>query len=103
MAGNSSGGIVAAYVAAYGKPGDHATMLAQVKRPVLLTHHFHTTDPGTGRPMGAMTHTQATGPPPHGTHRPACGLQTARRPATMHEPMAQQYADVITGWIKTLA
>lgn len=38
---------------------DHASMLAQVRTPVLLTRHFHMTDPGTGRLMGAMTDIRA--------------------------------------------
>ncbi len=33
---------------------DHATMLASVKVPVLLTHHFHMIEPGTGYLMGAL-------------------------------------------------
>ncbi|MEU3437629.1 alpha/beta fold hydrolase [Streptomyces sp. NPDC006863] len=83
---------------------DHATMLAQNKVPVLLTHHFHMTDPDTGQLMGAMTDIQAvqarrllgtTGQPVTFTPLDA--------PHTMHEPMAQQYVDVITEWIKTLS
>ncbi|MBJ3808188.1 hypothetical protein [Streptomyces flavofungini] len=38
---------------------DHATMLAQEKTPVLLTHHFHMTAPDTGQLMGAMPDIQA--------------------------------------------
>ncbi|MFI1683149.1 hypothetical protein [Streptomyces sp. NPDC020607] len=34
---------------------DHATLLAQEKTTVLLTCHFHMTDPDTGQLMGAMT------------------------------------------------
>ena len=33
---------------------DHATMLSSVKVPVLLTHHFHMMEPGTGYLMGAL-------------------------------------------------
>ncbi|MFB1044370.1 alpha/beta hydrolase [Streptomyces chrestomyceticus] len=82
---------------------DHAAMLAQVRTPVLLTHHFHMSDPDTGQLMGAMTDIQAaqarrlmesTGQPVTFTPLDA--------PHTMHDPMAQQYVDVITEWIKTL-
>jgi pimeloyl-ACP methyl ester carboxylesterase len=38
---------------------DHENMLTQVKVPVLLTHHFHVVDPGTGRLLGAMSDLQA--------------------------------------------
>ncbi|ATM24501.1 hydrolase (plasmid) [Streptomyces alboflavus] len=78
-------------------------MLAQVKTPVLLTHHFHMTDPDTGQLMGAMTDIPGrSGPPPDGVHRPAVTFTRSTPRDTMHEPMAQQYVDVITDWIKTL-
>jgi hypothetical protein len=38
---------------------DHARMLACVKTPVLLTHHFRTTDPATGGLIGALSDLQA--------------------------------------------
>jgi pimeloyl-ACP methyl ester carboxylesterase len=38
---------------------DHARMLAAVKVPVLLTHHFHTVDASTGRLLGALSDVQA--------------------------------------------
>lgn len=37
----------------------HDIMLAQVKAPVLLTHHAHTTDPDTGEEIGALSDRQA--------------------------------------------
>ncbi|MGK5642222.1 alpha/beta fold hydrolase [Streptomyces sp. URMC 126] len=82
---------------------DHATMLAQVKTPVLLTHHFHMTDPDTGRLMGAMTDIQAGQARRllESTGRPVT-FTSLDVPHTMHEPMAQRYADVVTEWIKTL-
>ncbi|MFG2803440.1 alpha/beta hydrolase [Streptomyces pseudovenezuelae] len=82
---------------------DHATLLAQVKTPVLLTHHFHMTDPDTGRLMGAMTGIQAAQ-----ARRllESSGQQVTftelDAPHTMHDPMAQQYTDVITEWLKAL-
>ncbi|MER7173498.1 alpha/beta hydrolase [Streptomyces mesophilus] len=82
---------------------DHATLLAQVKTPVLLTHHFHMTDPETGQLMGAMTDIQAAQARRllESTGRPVT-FTPLDAPHTMHEPMAQQYTDVITDWIKTL-
>jgi pimeloyl-ACP methyl ester carboxylesterase len=38
---------------------DHARMLARVKAPVLLTHHFRATDPATGGLIGALSDLQA--------------------------------------------
>jgi pimeloyl-ACP methyl ester carboxylesterase len=38
---------------------DHARMLASVKVPVLLTHHFRMVDEATGTLMGALTDLQA--------------------------------------------
>jgi pimeloyl-ACP methyl ester carboxylesterase len=38
---------------------DHARMLASVKVPVLLTHHFRRVDDATGTLMGALTDVQA--------------------------------------------
>jgi len=38
---------------------DHARMLASVKVPVLLTHHFRVVDETTGTLMGALTNLQA--------------------------------------------
>lgn len=37
---------------------DHARMLSSVRVPVLLTHHYHDTDPETGRLMGALSDLQ---------------------------------------------
>ena len=37
---------------------DHATLLSQVKVPVLFTHHFHTVDASTGALMGAISDLQ---------------------------------------------
>jgi pimeloyl-ACP methyl ester carboxylesterase len=38
---------------------DHARMLARVKAPVLMTHHFRMVDEKTGHLMGAMSDVQA--------------------------------------------
>ncbi|MEU7579877.1 alpha/beta fold hydrolase [Streptomyces sp. NPDC041068] len=82
---------------------DHADMLAQAKVPVLLTHHFHMTDPDTGRLMGAMTDIQAQQARRllESTGRPVT-YTPLDAPHTMHGPEAQRYADVIAEWAKTL-
>ncbi|MFF5497705.1 hypothetical protein [Streptomyces aquilus] len=82
---------------------DHATMLGQVKAPVPLTHHFHMTDPDTGQLMGAMTDIQAAQALGlmESTGRPVT-FQSLDAPHTMHTSMAQQYADIVTEWAKTL-
>ena len=38
---------------------DHARMIAAARVPVLFTHHFRTTDPGTGHLIGAIADEQA--------------------------------------------
>jgi len=38
---------------------DHARMLASVKVPVLLTHHFHLIEPASGSLIGALSEVQA--------------------------------------------
>ena len=38
---------------------DHASMISNVKVPVLLTHHFHQVDEATGTLVGAMSDLQA--------------------------------------------
>ncbi|WP_280444834.1 alpha/beta hydrolase [Nocardia brasiliensis] len=82
---------------------DHATMLAQNRVPVLLTHHFHLTDPDTGRLMGAMADVQArqarrllaaTGQPVTFTSLDA--------PHTMHDPEPDRYVEVLTEWASAL-
>lgn len=82
---------------------DHATMLAQNRVPVLLTHHFHLTDPDTGRLMGAMTDIQArqarrllavTGRPVTFTSLDATH--------TMHDPEPDRYFAILTEWASGL-
>lgn len=82
---------------------DHATMLARNRVPVLLTHHFHLTDPDTGQLMGAMTDIQAAQARrlPESTGQPVT-FTSLDAPHTMHEPQAQRYVDVLTDWAKTL-
>ncbi|MFH8342947.1 hypothetical protein [Streptomyces sp. AM6-12] len=61
------------------------------------------TDPDTGQLMGAMTDLQAAQARRllESTGQPVT-FAPLDAPHTMHEPMAQQYVDMITGWIKTL-
>lgn len=83
---------------------DHAGMLARVRVPVLLTHHFHTVDAQTGRLIGAYSDEQA---------RRARELVTAAgqrieyrsfpdMPHSMHEHAPKQYVDTVLDWVTTL-
>ncbi|MBL1076379.1 alpha/beta hydrolase [Nocardia sp. 2] len=83
---------------------DHAAMLAQVRVPVLFTHHGRQTDPDTGRLFGAITDLQAQN---------VCHLiESAGQPVTyvslpdaahsMHSADAKRYVTTMTEWIDTL-
>ncbi|MFI6767828.1 alpha/beta fold hydrolase [Streptomyces sp. NPDC050355] len=83
---------------------DHATMLAQMKVPTLLTHHFHTVDPETGQLVGAMTDIQAQQARRiiESTGQPVAFAPLSDAVHAMHKHDAQRYVDTITEWIKTL-
>lgn len=83
---------------------DHAAMLAQVRVPVLFTHHGRMTDPETGRLFGAITDLQA---------QKACRImESAGQSVTyaslpdaahqMHATDAKLYVKTITDWIANL-
>ena len=83
---------------------DHASMLARVRVPVLLTHHFRTVDAETGRLIGAYSDEQA---------RRARELVAAAgqrieyrsfpdMPHSMHEHAPKQYVDSVLDWVATL-
>ncbi|WP_029896663.1 alpha/beta hydrolase [Nocardia brasiliensis] len=82
---------------------DHATMLAQNRVPVLLTHHFHLTDPDTGRLMGAMTDIQARQARRllAATGRPVT-FTSLDAPHTMHDPEPDQYFELLIEWASGL-
>jgi pimeloyl-ACP methyl ester carboxylesterase len=84
---------------------DHARMLAHVKTPVLLTHHFHALDEATGTLMGALSDVQAqravalvkqAGQPIEYRMFPAMGH-------SMHGLDPALFATSLIGWIDGLA
>ena len=83
---------------------DHAAMLARVRVPVLLTHHFHTVDAQTGRLIGASSDEQARRTRELVT---AAGQRIDYRsfpdmPHSMHEHAPKQYAEALLEWVATL-
>jgi pimeloyl-ACP methyl ester carboxylesterase len=84
---------------------DHATMLSSVKVPVLLTHHFHMNEPGTGHLMGALSDV--------GAERARTLIEAAGKPVTvqlfpemghfMHTIDPPLFAKTITDWVASLA
>jgi pimeloyl-ACP methyl ester carboxylesterase len=83
---------------------DHAAMLAQVKVPVLFTHHFRQIDEASGALMGAISDLQA---------RRARELVTAagqeftylsfpEMPHSMHGADPELYAKTVTEWATAL-
>lgn len=83
---------------------DHARMLAKVKVPVLLTHHFHFVDPASGVLMGALSDVQANRVRELVT---AAGQRIDYQSFpemghSMHGQDPQLFADVLTRWAATL-
>jgi pimeloyl-ACP methyl ester carboxylesterase len=84
---------------------DHETMLAQVKVPVLLTHHYHQEDPDTGTLIGALSDLQAARVRQLVTD---AGNSVAYQrfptmPHSMHESDPARYAAVLADWVAGLA
>jgi len=83
---------------------DHARMLASVKVPVLLTHHFRKVDDATGDLLGALTDTQAA--------RVRAGIESAGGSVeyqsfptmghSMHGQDPRLYTDTLVRWAATL-
>jgi len=83
----------------------HETLLAQVKTPVLLTHHARFVNPDNGSLFGAMSDLQAnkvreligkTGVPFEYVSIPGAAH-------AMHASDPKKFAEVVTGWAKGLA
>lgn len=72
----------------------HEIMLAQVKAPVLLTHHAHTTDPETGEEIGALSDLQA--------RQAMAIMREADAAHAMHHTEPARYAEVLTSWAAAL-
>ncbi|MFB6553781.1 alpha/beta fold hydrolase [Streptomyces sp. NPDC056405] len=83
---------------------DHATMLANVRVPVLLTHHFHRIDPDTGHLLGAIADVQVK--------RARELIESAGQtftyrsfpdmPHSMHGADPELFARTVTGWAAEL-
>lgn len=82
----------------------HQRLLAQVKVPVLLTHHFRNTDPNTGALTGAMSDLQAS--------RAQALIEAAGQPFTyidapdaahsMHRMDPPRFVRILTDWAQAL-
>ncbi|WP_330250240.1 alpha/beta hydrolase [Nocardia sp. NBC_00565] len=83
---------------------DHQSMLAQVRVPILLTHHFRMTDPETGHLIGALTDLQAQQVCRilEATGRPVTYVSLPDAPHTMHDPDPKRYVETVIDWIATL-
>jgi hypothetical protein len=83
---------------------DHATMLANVKVPVLLTQHFHATDETTGALVGAISDLQAgyAAELVRAAGQELTMLTFPDMPHSMHTYQPKLYTDTITGWVKGL-
>jgi pimeloyl-ACP methyl ester carboxylesterase len=83
---------------------DHENMLRQVKVPVLCTHHFRVTDPGTGNLLGAISDQQVS----HvrelieGTGNPFTYRSFPSMAHSMHGADPALYRQTIDQWIETL-
>lgn len=95
----------AAFVSGAATAGsDHATMLAQVKVPVLFTHHFHVVDPHTGGLVGATTDEQAArvGELVAATGNAFTYRSFPHMPHSMHGHDPATYVATLTAWLARL-
>lgn len=83
---------------------DHATMLANVGVPVLVTHHFHERDEESGMELGAISQVQmnrvralVTGAGQDCTYRPFPDM-----PHSMHAHRPEVYARTVIEWAAEL-
>ncbi|MFD9702578.1 alpha/beta fold hydrolase [Lentzea sp. NPDC059081] len=83
---------------------DHASMLRQVKVPVLFTHHFHHVDPDTGNVLGAVTDLQVRriGQLVEETGNSFTRKAFPDMPHSMHGHAPAVYARTVTEWIDSL-
>ncbi|MBB4688738.1 alpha/beta fold hydrolase [Amycolatopsis jiangsuensis] len=82
----------------------HDRMLAQVKTPVLLTHHAHSVDPETGANIGALSDLQATQAQ---TIMRTAGVEVTYQSFpdaahAMHATEPARFADAVTTWAAKL-
>ncbi|GAA4661620.1 hypothetical protein [Arthrobacter cryoconiti] len=83
---------------------DHATLLAQVKVPVLFTHHVHVVDPDNGTVVGTIPDLQVkqveelvTGAGNSFTYKPFPTM-----PHSMHGDAPDIYAATVIDWVDGL-
>ncbi len=83
---------------------DHAAMLAQVKVPVLFTHHFRTVDEQTGRLIGAISDLQVAAVRDLVTAagQPFDYHDFPTMPHSMHEHDPKLYVETVLTWASTL-
>ena len=82
----------------------HERMLAQVKVPMLMTHHFRTIVPETGTLMGALTDLQASMARDivTKTGQPFTYVDAPDAAHSMHAMDAPRFAKILSDWAKTL-
>lgn len=83
---------------------DHETMLANVKVPVLFTHHFHRIDPRTGHLLGAIADVQADRVRElvQAAGQPFSYRSFPDMPHSMHAADPDLYSRTIVEWVSTL-
>ena len=87
-----------------GQSCPHERMLAQVKVPVLFTHHARAIDPATGQLSGAISDVQATKVREIVTAagRPLQYVSLPDAAHAMHQADPARFAQVLTTWAKAL-
>jgi pimeloyl-ACP methyl ester carboxylesterase len=82
----------------------HERMLAQVRVPVLLTHHARTVNPATGQLSGAMSDVQAAKVREIVTAagQPFEYVSLANAAHAMHQADPARFAQALTTWARTL-
>lgn len=82
----------------------HERMLAQVKVPMLLTHHFRTIQPETGTLVGALTDLQASMARDIVTKAGQSFTYVDAPDAahSMHAADASRFAKILSNWMNTL-
>jgi len=83
---------------------DHAHMLASARAPVLFTHHYRATDPGTGTVMGAVSDQQVGRARELVTHagQPFEIMSFPGMAHSMHGQDPQLFTSTLTSWSQTI-
>ncbi|MFC5720763.1 alpha/beta fold hydrolase [Streptomyces gamaensis] len=83
---------------------DHAAMLARVRVPVLLTHHYRHVDADTGHLVGALSDRQARRVRAlvEAAGQPVAHRSFPDRPHSLHGTDPELYARTVTEWAATL-